>query len=86
MFARVVAATETTPVNVSIVIPVIGGEIDQRLVPVPFVAVNVSDRMARPRVVTIVACPPPMMMEGLTVMTTPVSAVAPTLSVTVTVS
>ena len=76
----------TTPVKVSIVIPATVGEMDQRLVPVPCVAVNVSERIAKPRVVTIVACPPLITIDGLIVTTIAVSAVAPTLSVTVTVS
>ena len=86
VFATVVAATVTTPVLVSMEMPGIYGNIDHFFVPVPLLATKAVEVSSKPRVVTIVDCPPLITIDGLTVIRMVVVAMAPTESVAVMVS
>ena len=60
-------STVTIPVMESMVIPGTVGEIDQRLLKVPYVATNAGVLIFRPRVTVKVSAPPLMTTSGLMV-------------------
>ena len=81
-----VASVVTAPVPESIEIPTELAVIVKWCAPVPPSDVNVDDVAGWPYVVINVVEPPPMLMDELTVIVTVDLAVAPTVSVAVTVS